>query len=67
MTMTAELITQPIEIRGELIGTLGVHDNPASLYEEERTLIEEFSIQVSNALDNARLITQTQKATSFKR
>ncbi len=63
MTMTAgQLITQPIEIRGELIGTLGVHDNPMDpLTEEERALIESFSIQVSNALDNARLITQTQK------
>ncbi len=63
MTVTAgQLITQPIEIRGELIGTLGVHDNPHNpLTAEERALIESFSIQVSNALDNARLITQTQK------
>ncbi len=63
MTMTAgAMITHPIEIRGQLIGTLGVQDTPNQpLSTEERALIEEIAIQVSNALDNARLITQTQK------
>ncbi|MFT7584863.1 MAG: signal transduction histidine kinase [Cellvibrionaceae bacterium] len=63
MTNTmGHLVIRPIEVRGQLIGTLGVQDNSnLPLTSDELYLIDEISIQVSNALDNARLITQTQK------
>ncbi|MFK7801730.1 MAG: ATP-binding protein [Anaerolineae bacterium] len=63
MTSTiGQLVTRPIEVRGQLIGTLGIQDNASQpLSSEEIRLLDEISVQVSNALDNARLITQTQK------
>lgn len=63
MTSTiGQLITRPIEVRGQLVGTLGVQDSSNQpLSTDDLQLIDEISIQVSNALDNARLITQTQK------
>ena len=54
--------TLPISVRGEVIGTIGVQDigeTPLSLEEEE--LLSAISAQVAEALENARLLEQTQK------
>ncbi|MEM7801002.1 MAG: ATP-binding protein [Chloroflexota bacterium] len=63
LTSTAgRLIVRPIDVRGELVGTLGIQDsaeNPISA--EDHAFIEELSLQISGALENARLLTQTQK------
>ena len=59
---SGRLIVRPIDVRGEVVGTLGIQDsieNP--LTAEDHLLIEQISTQISNALENARLLTQTQK------
>ncbi|MEM8857092.1 MAG: GAF domain-containing sensor histidine kinase [Chloroflexota bacterium] len=63
LTMTAgQLVTRPIQVRGQLVGTLGIQDSPEDpLTNEELDIIEQMTEQVSSALDNARLITQTQR------
>src|SRR5690606_12087454 len=56
------LISFPLRIRGEVIGTLGVEDNAQNpLSDEERDLLNAVSVQVAEALENARLLEQTQK------
>jgi len=52
----------PLSVRGERIGALGVvHDEANPLSEEEQRLLEVFTAEVAEALDNARLLEQTQK------
>lgn len=54
--------TNPLAIRGEIIGILGVEEDPnAPLSETERSLLQSISNQVAEALENARLLEQTQK------
>ena len=56
------LITTPLRVRGEIIGTIGVENLPDSpLTPEDQALLEAVSIQVAEALENARLLEQTQK------
>lgn len=51
----------PISIRGEVIGSLGVIDDPTKPLEpDEKELIDEVSQQVALALESARLFAQTQ-------
>jgi signal transduction histidine kinase len=52
----------PLEVRGEVIGGLGIHpDDYLPLTEEEKNFLESVAEQVSQALERARLIEQTQK------
>lgn len=52
----------PLQIRGETFGTLGVEDDPEHpLTAAELELLSGISQQVSEALENARLLEQTQK------
>ncbi len=52
----------PLFVRGERIGALGVvQDETNPLSDEEQRLLEVFSAEVAEALDNARLLEQTQK------
>ncbi len=52
----------PLEIRGEAFGALGVEDDPEHpLSADELALLKGISQQVSEALENARLLEQTQK------
>lgn len=54
--------TNPLAIRGEIIGLLGVEEDAnAPLSEAEHTLLQAISSQVAEALENARLLEQTQK------
>ena len=56
------LVTEPISIRGEVIGHLGVQDllnDPMA--PEDRELLAAISQQVAEAMENARLLEQTQK------
>jgi PAS domain S-box-containing protein len=58
----SKAVRLPLFVRGERIGALGVvadEENPLS--EEEQRLLEEFSSQVAEALESARLLEQTQK------
>lgn len=56
-------IAAPMSVRGEIIGALGVYDDPHNpLSEDELTLIEQVSDQVAQALEGARLFEQTQTA-----
>ncbi|MEM9773237.1 MAG: GAF domain-containing protein [Chloroflexota bacterium] len=61
-TAVGQLVTRPLEVRGQLVGTLGIQDSPNNpLSVDELDMIEKMTEQVSSALDNARLITQTQR------
>jgi signal transduction histidine kinase len=56
------VVSTPMTIRGELIGSLGVEDDPEQpLTAEDRELLESISIQVAEALESARLLGQIQK------
>lgn len=51
----------PLSIRGEIIGSLGIEDNPNQpLAPEDEALLQSISIQVAEALESARLFEQTQ-------
>lgn len=52
----------PLQVRGQKFGTLGVEDDAENpLTEEDLALLEAVSTQVSEAMENARLLEQTQK------
>ncbi|MEW5956528.1 MAG: GAF domain-containing protein [Chloroflexota bacterium] len=60
---TTELIT-PIKLYGETIGVIGVEDtadNRAAWSTDDIDLLEEISSQVALAIENSRLLQQTQK------
>jgi PAS domain S-box-containing protein len=51
----------PLSVRGEIIGALGVQDDPRQpLSREDLALVESVSEQVAQALESARLLGQTQ-------
>lgn len=55
-------VTSPLQLRGQKFGILGVEDDPRNpLKPEEREFVEEISQQVSEAMEHARLLEQTQK------
>lgn len=58
------LAIAPLKVRGgELIGVLGVHDDPDNpLSQEELQLVEMVSEQVAQALEGARLLDEQQRA-----
>jgi signal transduction histidine kinase len=52
----------PMIVRGETIGTLGIAGDPdRPLPDEDRQLLESISVQVAEALEQARLLEQTQQ------
>jgi signal transduction histidine kinase len=52
----------PMTVRGETIGTLGIADDPdRPLPDEDRQLLDSISVQVAEALEQARLLEQTQQ------
>ncbi|MFZ0548051.1 MAG: GAF domain-containing protein [Candidatus Promineifilaceae bacterium] len=56
------IISTPLTIRGEVIGTLAIQDeDDQPLSVEDRELIDAISVQVAEALESARLLEQTQK------
>ncbi len=56
-------VVNPLAVRGEVIGLLGVYEDPAHpLSDDDRMLVDEVAEQVSQALDGARLFEQTQTA-----
>ena len=56
------LAVTPLAVRGEVIGALGVYDDPAHpLGKKDLDLIEAVSEQVALALENARLFDQNQR------
>lgn len=57
-----EAAIRPLAVRGERFGVLGVKDDPENpLTTEEVELLDAISRQVAEALENARLLQQTQK------
>jgi len=55
-------IELPLDVRGETVGAFGVQDDPDNpLSQDEVELLESISRQVAEALENARLLAQTQK------
>jgi len=53
----------PLSVRGQLIGTVGVYDEPErSLSPDELELVQQIAEQGALALESARLFTQTQTA-----
>ncbi len=59
---SAGTITVPMTVRGEMVGTLGVYDDPTQpLSPEDHDLLQSISVQVAEALENARLLEQVQK------
>lgn len=59
---TGHVVTTPMTVRGQIIGSLGIQDDPEHpLSREDRELIESISVQVAEALESARLLEQTQK------
>jgi PAS domain S-box-containing protein len=64
-SQTSQTIISQLAIGGEIIGMLGIEtDLGAPLTSEERSLLDEISIQVAGALENARLSEQTRIALS---
>ena len=63
LPITAEASrTLPIAVRSEVIGTIGVQDvDEVPLSPDEEELLAAISAQVAEALENARLLEQTQK------
>jgi PAS domain S-box-containing protein len=54
-----------LEVRGEIIGSLGIElESDEELSEEELTLLDSISIQVAEALDRARLFEASQRSAS---
>ncbi len=52
----------PLEVRGETVGAFGIQDDPDNpLSPDEFELLASISRQVAEALENARLLEQTQK------
>jgi PAS domain S-box-containing protein len=59
----SDAVVSPLAIRGENFGTLGVMDDPEHpLTAEEKELLTSISEQVSEALEIARLVEQTQES-----
>ena len=57
-----QTIVEPIAIRGEIIGHLGIQQGENDpLDQEDRELLAAISVQVAEAMENARLLEQTQK------
>jgi PAS domain S-box-containing protein len=57
-----ETLAKPMRVRGEVIGTLGIEDDPEHpMSPEDQELLEAISVQVAEALESARLLEQTQR------
>ncbi len=57
-----DVFATPMSIRGEIIGALGIQDDPDNpLDPEDRELLSSISVQVAEALESARLLEQTQR------
>ena len=58
----ARTLSTAMSVRGEIIGALGIRDDPTRpLSAEDQELLDAISVQVAEALENARLLEQTQK------
>ncbi len=56
------VVLKPIKIRGETIGAIGIQDMAEQpLSQDEQELLDSITLQVAEALENARLLEQTQK------
>ena len=59
---SAVLYSREIAIRGEVIGRIGIQDDPTNpLSSDDQDLLESVAGQVAAALENARLLEQTHK------
>ena len=57
-----QIISAPMKVRGEIIGALGIRDDPEQpLSAEEQDLLDSITNQVAEALESARLLEQTRK------
>jgi PAS domain S-box-containing protein len=55
-------VTTPLAIRGEIIGTLGIQNDPEDpLDPEDEELLHTVTAQIAEALEGARLLEQTQQ------
>jgi GAF domain-containing protein len=62
---TSNPVENPLEIRGEVIGALGISTNPDQpLTPEEINLLESISNEVAEALERARLFETSQRSAS---
>jgi len=62
---TSNAIQNPLEIRGEVIGALGISTDPDQpLTQEEVRLLESISNEVAEALERARLLETSQRSAS---
>jgi PAS domain S-box-containing protein len=58
----AHTLSTAMSVRGEIIGALGIRDDPEHpLSADDQELLDSISVQVAEALENARLLEQTQK------
>jgi signal transduction histidine kinase len=58
----AHTLSRAMSVRGEIIGALGIRDDPEHpLSAEDQELLDSISVQVAEALESARLLEQTQK------
>ncbi|MCA9979179.1 MAG: PAS domain S-box protein, partial [Anaerolineales bacterium] len=56
------VVLKPIKIRGQTIGAIGIQDTAEQpLDDDEQELLDSITLQVAEALENARLLEQTQK------
>jgi PAS domain S-box-containing protein len=62
LTEPKPVVETPMTVRGEIIGALGIRDDPDSpMSAEDKELLDSISEQVAEALESARLLEQTQK------
>ena len=60
-----QVIQKPLQIRGEVIGSLGISSDPEQpLSDAEKNLLESISSEVSEALERARLFETSQRSAS---
>jgi len=60
--VSTDTLSSSMSVRGEIIGALGIRNDPdRPLSAEDQELLDSISVQVAEALENARLLEQTQK------
>ena len=62
---STSMLSKPLEVRGTVIGSMGITEDPDQpLTEEEQELIESVSSEVAEALERARLFESSQRSAS---
>ncbi len=64
---SGQIVEVPLTIRGETIGSLRLETDAKEISEEERSLIDNVAYQAAQALENVRLLEETQRRAERER